>query len=157
MMAKCQQMDLYMKPRIGFSSENLPEFPHNYNPNGRSEFEADALVLRAFWDSLTDYPNLWFNGTIESGPGSHRFVLSSKKEAVVYCSSVTAKEAVKFKSEPLKLKNLSLADGTYTADIIKPDSGVLATHTVTVKGGTLSVALPGFTDDIAVHMYRNSQ
>ena len=157
MMAKCQQMDLYMKPRIGFSSDNLPDFPHNYNPNGRSKFEDDALVLRTFWDSLTDYPNLWFNGTIESRPGSHRYVLSSKKEAVAYCSSATAKQAVKFKSELLKLKNLSLANGTYTADVIKPDSGVLATHTITVKGGTLSVRLPAFVDDIAVHIYGSSR
>jgi len=172
MMAKCQQMDLYMKPRIGFSSENLPKFPHNYNPNGRSKFEDDALVLRAFWDSLTDYPNLWFNGqatagsaqasTIESGPGrypalrepSHKYVLSSRKEAVAYCSSATAKEGVKFESQLLKLKGLSLSDGSYRMDIVKPDKGVLITHKLTVENDTVSVRLPAFTDDIAVHIYR---
>jgi len=154
MMAKCQQMDLYMKPRIGFSSDNLPKFPHNYDPRGRNKFENDALVLRKFWDSLTDYPNLWFDGTIESGPGSHQFVLSSSKEAVVYCSSATAKEGVTFNSELLKLQDLSVADGTYTAEIIKPDSGILATDNVIVRGGTLSVKLPTFVDDIAVHIYR---
>ncbi|MFQ6035525.1 MAG: hypothetical protein ACE5NM_06720 [Sedimentisphaerales bacterium] len=157
MMAKCQQMDLYMKPRIGFSSENLPKFPHNYDPRGRNKFEDDALVLRKFWDSLTDYPNLWFDGTIESGPGSHQYVLSSSKEAVTYCSSATAKEGVKFKSELLKLKDLSLADGTYTMDIIKPDSGLLVSRAVTVKGGVLSVKLPAFVDDIAVHIYKSKQ
>ncbi|MHC4425715.1 MAG: hypothetical protein ACYSYV_06435 [Planctomycetota bacterium] len=155
MMAKCQQMDLYMKPRIGFSSENLPKHSHNYNPNGRNKFEDDALVLRAFWDSLTDYPNLWFAGTVESGPGSHQYVLSSRTEAIVYCSSATAKEAVKFQSRLLKLKNLSLANKTYTADIVKPDSGVLSTRTVTAREGTASVKLPAFTDDIAVHIYRS--
>jgi len=154
MMAKCQQMDLYMKPRIGFSSENLPKFPHNYDPRGRNKFENDALVLRSFWDSLTDYPNLWFDGTIQSGPGSHQCVLSSKKEAVAYCSSATAKEGVRFKSQLLKLRDLSVADGTYTAEIIKPDRGILATRTVTVKGDALSVELPAFVDDIAVHVYK---
>ncbi len=84
-------------------------------------------------------------------------MLSSKKEAVAYCSSATAKEAVKFKSELLKLKNLSLANGTYTVDFIKPDSGVLSTRTVTVNGGTLSVRLPMFVDDVAVHIYRSSR
>ncbi len=154
MMAKCQQMDLYMKPRIGFSSTNLPKFPHNYNPNSRNRFEDDALVLRAFWDRLTDYPNLWFNGTVESGPGSHQYVLSSKRQAVAYCSSATGKEEVKFKSQTLKLKNLSLANGTYTMDTIKPDSGLLTTRTLTITGGTMSVKLPSFTDDIVVHIYR---
>ena len=157
MMAKCQQMDLYMKPRIGFSSENLPRVPHNYNPNGRSKFEDDALVLRAFWDSLTDYPNLWFNGTIDSGSGSHRYVLSSKKEAVAYCSSATAKEGVKFESQVLKLNNLSLSDGSYRMDIVKPDRGVLITHQLAVENGAVSVRLPTFTDDIAVHIYKNGQ
>jgi hypothetical protein len=157
MMAKCQQIDLYMKPRIGFSSEDLPEFPHNYNPNGRSKFEDDALVLRAFWDSLTDYPNLWFNGAIESGPGSHKYVLSSKKEAVAYCSSATAKEGVKFESRVLKLKGLSLSDGGYRMDVVKPDKGVLMTHRLAVKNGAVSIRLPAFTDDIAVHIYRGSR
>jgi hypothetical protein len=154
MMARCQQMDLYMKPRIGFSSENLPKFPHNYNPRGRSKFEDDATVLRAFWDSLNDYPNLWFNGNISSGPGSHQYVLSSKKEAVAYCSSATAKDGVKFESQVLKLNNLSLSDGRYRMDIVKPEKGVLKTHRLTVENGALSVQLPTFTDDIAVHIYK---
>jgi len=153
MMAKCQQMDLYMKPRIGFSSKDLPKFPHNYNPNGRNQFEDDALVLRAFWNRLTDYPNLCFAGTFESGPGSHRYVLSSRKEAVVYCSSATGEEGVRFISGVLKLENLLLANGTYRMDIIKPNKGVVASPTVGVRWGTLSVRLPPFVDDIAVHIY----
>ena len=155
MMARCQQMDLYMKPRIGFSSDDLPEFPHNYNPNGRNKFEDDALVLRAFWQSLTDYPNLWFKGQIESGPAKHQYVLSSKKEAIAYCCSATAKENVKFDSRLLKLKDLSLSDGNYTAEIIKPDKGILKTQNVAVKGGSVSLKLPAFVDDITVHIYNN--
>ncbi len=154
MMARCQQMDLYMKPRIGFSSENLPEFPHNYDPRGRNKFEDDALVLWAFWDSLIDYPNLWFEGTIEAGPGSHKYVLSSEKEAVAYCSSATAKDGVKFESKVLKLKGLSLSDGDYRIDIVKPDRGVLITHHLAVENGAVTIRLPAFTDDIAVHIYR---
>jgi len=83
-------------------------------------------------------------------------VLSSKKEAVVYCSSATAKEGVKFESRLLKLKDLSLSDGSYRMDIVKPDKGVLTTHHVTVENGAVSIRLPAFTDDIAVHIYRSS-
>ncbi len=154
MMAKCQQMDLYMKPRIGFSSENLPEFPHDYNPNGRNQFEDDANVLRAFWDSLRDYPKLWFNGNIESGPGNHKYVLSSSDEAVIYCSSATGKTSVRFESQLLSVKNLSLPDGKYSADIIKPDTGIIDSFALMVKDGEISIQLPVFVDDIAMHIYR---
>lgn len=156
MMARCQQLDLYMKPRSSSQArgaENPPGHPHNYDPRGWNKFEDDAPVLRAFWNSLTDYPNLWFNGTVKSGPGNHRYVLSSEKEAVAYFSSATAKEGVQFKGQTLRLKGLSLADGTYTMDITKPDRGVLSTHTVTARGGTLSARLPSFIDDIAVHLH----
>ena len=155
MMAKCQQMDLYMKPRIGFSSENLPKYPHNYDPRGWNKFEGDALVLRRFWDSLVDYPNIRFSGSIQSGPGNHKYVLSSAKEAIAYCCSATGKKGVKFKSKLLKLKGLSLADGIYAVEIIKPDRGVLRTYNLTARGGASSVKLPSFTDDIAVHIYRS--
>jgi len=153
MMAKCQQMDLYMKPRVGFSSKNLPKHPHNYDPRAHNKFEDDALVLRKFWDSLVDYPNLWFNGRIESGPGSHKYVLSSNTEAVAYMSSPTGREGAKFKAQTLKLNSLSLKDGRYTAEIVRPDCGILNVRDVTAKGGAVSLELPPFTDDIAVHIY----
>jgi hypothetical protein len=153
LMARCQQMDLYMKPRTGLPTDNLPKFPHHYNPNGRNPFENDALVLRVFWDGLTDYPNLWFNGSVESGPGSHRYVLCSEKEVVVYCSSATNKEGVFFASESLKLKNLRLSEGIYRTRIIKPDKGTFDEGSLTVRGGAASILLPEFVDDIVVHLY----
>jgi hypothetical protein len=84
-------------------------------------------------------------------------VLSSKKEAIAYCSSATAKEGVKFESQALKLKDLLLSDGDYRMDFVKPDRGVLITHHLDVENGTVTIRLPAFTDDIAVHIYRGSQ
>jgi len=153
MMAKCQQLDLYMKARIGFSTKNLPKYPHNYDPNGRNKFEDDAVVLRSFWDSLVDYPNLWFNGKVKSGPGSHQFVLSSKKEAIVYCSSATGIENRAFKPSRLRLSGLSLKGGAYRADIISPVRGVIEPIEVVVADGKMEMKLPAFVDDIAVHVY----
>lgn len=160
MMAKCQQLDLYMKPRSpsqAKDAENPPGYPHNYDPRGWNKFEDDAKILRAFWDRLTDYPNLWFSGTIESGTGSHQYVLSSEKEAIAYCSSATGKKDVKFDSGLLKLKGLFLSDGTYGLDIVKPDGGVMITGTIAVKDGALAIKLPAFVDDIAVHIYRRNR
>jgi hypothetical protein len=150
LMAKCQQMDLYMKP---LKTPAKTKYPHNYDPRGWNKFEDDALVLRTFWNSLTDYPNLWFNGTVASGPGSHQYVLSSENETVAYCSSATGKEGVRFQSQQLKLENLALANGNHLLDIVKPDRGVLSTDEVALSKGVLTVRLPAFTDDIAVHVY----
>ncbi|MHC4545200.1 MAG: hypothetical protein ACYS9C_12020 [Planctomycetota bacterium] len=156
MMAKCQQLDLYMKPRVTSQAKgavNPPGHDHNYDPRGWNKFEDDAKTLAAFWASLRDYPNLWFGANIDRGPGSHRYVLSSKKEAVIYCSSATAKEGVLFKSDTLRLTGLRLSNGRYKVDIVRSDVSVVSTRTVDVKDARLSIQLPSFTDDIAVHVY----
>lgn len=134
---------------------NPPDYPHNYNPNGWNKFEDDAIVLARFWDSLVDYPNLWFSGSVKSGPGAHRYVLSSEEEAVAYCSSATNQDGVKFAAATLELKALSLTNGTYIVEIIKPDRGVVDRKSVTVKGGSASVDLPAFVDDLAVHFVQS--
>ena len=171
MMAKCQQLDLYMKnhPKGRLQIElnrkyhpesppnHLPGYEHNYDPNGWNDFEKDALVLRQFWNSLADYPNLWFNGKIQGSSGNHQYVLSSSKEAVAYMSSDTGKQNVNFDSQTLRLNGLVLKDGNYKADIIQPDRGIIDHSTVTVQDGVVSVSLPSFTDDIAVHIHSRAQ
>ena len=150
MMAGVQQMDFYVK----YGSGSRPAgFEHNYNPNGWNRFQDDALILRQFWNSLIDYPNLWFTGTASAGPGSHRLVLSSSREAVAYLSSATGQSNVNFTAQTLRLRNLALANGTYTVEIVKPDTGVINTRTVSVTGGSVDLSLPAFTDDLAVHIF----
>lgn len=157
MMAGCQQLDLYMKPRSKSQAKvatNPPGYPHNYDPNGWNKFEDDAVILVEFWQSLIDYPDLGFQGRVQSGPGSHQYVLSSAKEVIVYCSSATGESGVRFAEETLQLEDLSLDNGIYSIDIIKPDAGTMATRTLTVSQGVLSLKLPSFTDDLVVHVYR---
>lgn len=153
MMAKCQQMDLYIKPRI---KDQKPGYDHNYNPNGWNPFENDALVLRDFWNRLTDYPNLWFNGELNAKQGNHRYVLSSSKEAIAYLSSETGKQDINFIEQTVFLKDLSLADGRYQIDIFKPDQGVISSAKLEVRQGQAEVKLPAFQDDIAIHFYQGT-
>ncbi|MGC1306022.1 MAG: hypothetical protein WA885_02245 [Phormidesmis sp.] len=152
MMARFQQMDLYIKP---FDNVERPEFRHNYNPNGWNPFEDDALVLRQTWNQLTDYPNLWFQGEVQSGPGDRQNLLSSEQEGLVYLSSNPSKENVDYDAQSLQLKSLALQDGTYMADIISPEEGTLTTTNVTVERGRTALDLPAFTDDIAVHIFKD--
>jgi len=129
-MAKCQQIDMYIKPRsihhlhkVGIS--DIPGPAHDYDPAGWSDFEDDAVVLREFWNSLRDYPNLWFDGEVSSGPGGHQYVLSADSEAVAYCSLGTAKENVSFDASNLRLTGLATDDGSYTLNVIDPATGVV--------------------------------
>jgi hypothetical protein len=150
MMAKAQQMDLYYWPAD--TSKQSEYWQINYDPNGYNRFEDDAMILRQFWNQLTDYPNLWFQGRVAKGPGSHRYVLSSSKEALVYLSSATGRENVNYNAQLLKLRNLALSDGTVQVSIIDPKIGTLDKFSATVSGGHVSLSLPAFTDDIAVHL-----
>lgn len=155
MMAKCQQMDLYMKKRPSIN-ENLPKYPHNYDPQSRNPFEDDALVLRKFWNSIVDYPNLWFNGKIATGPGAHQYILCSSHEAILYFSSDTGEEDVRFNPQKVKLTSLPLIpDEDYVVDVVDPKSsgGLLENRSMSITGREAEIALPAFVDDIAVHIY----
>jgi hypothetical protein len=155
MMAKVQQMDVYAY---------LPFDPiggYQYDPRGHNDFEQDALVLRALWQRLVDYPNLWFVGNL--GPSmpiddSHDYLLSSRKEALAYISSRTGVEGKAYDPMIMQIIHSALADGAYTLDIIKPDKhvddGLLARFTdVTVADGSVDIELPAFIDDLAIHIY----
>ncbi|HEX2909065.1 MAG TPA: cohesin domain-containing protein, partial [Phototrophicaceae bacterium] len=149
-MAKAQQLDIYTF-YVGFG-QNLPGYEHNYNPNGWNPFENDAPFLRQFWNKVADYPNLWFNGTVNSGPGSVKMVLSSNQEALVYLSSPVGQQNVNYNAQSAQLSGLALSNGSYTAEIVKPDKGVLSTQAVAVSNGQASLNLPAFTDDLAVRL-----
>ena len=153
MMAKCQQMDAYIKPRV---DEQLPGFPHNYDPNGWNPVEDDAVVLREFWHRLKDYPNLWFDGQVQAGPGKNRYVLSSAQEGLVYLSSDTGEEKIAYDEQDLQLTDLALQNGTYTAEVVKPDQGIVSTLSVAVDDRRTSLVLPAFVDDLAVHIFLES-
>lgn len=148
MMAKCQQLDFYTKgEKDGFG------YFVNYNPEGINAFEETAPLLRNFWDSLTDYGNLWFRGSVTSGPGDHQYVLSSKQEAVIYCSSATAVEGHAFESQKLRVTDLELENGSYDLELFAPSAGSIQTQPIEIRNGELWIDLPTFTDDIVVHIY----
>jgi len=142
-------MDLYYWPSP--ASNQSEYWQISYDPNGYNGFEDDAKILRQFWNQLTDYPNLSFQGCVAKGPASHRYVLSSSKEALVYLSSATGQENVNYNSQLLKLRNLTLPDGTVRVSIIDPKIGILDEYTATITEGHVTLSLPAFTDDIAVH------
>jgi len=152
MTVKAQQLDVYMKARKDV--EDQPGYPHNYDPNGWNPFADDALMLRHFWNSLRDYPNLDFKGHVVNAPVGHHLVLSSSKEAIAYLSSPTGIEGMAYSPGRLRLQGLALADGQYTARFFDPEQGTVTTEAVSVVKGQARLNYPPFADDMAVHLYR---
>jgi len=148
-MAKNQLIDIYQK-------SHKKGYPDNYDPSGYSSFEGDAVVLRAFWNTLADYVNLDYTGRIVSGPWFRKMVLSSKKEAIAYMASEMGQIGTEYDAQIMSLTGLALIDGVFTVDIWKPDAsgGLVKTVESVVKDGSVSIRLPSFTDDLAVHIYR---
>jgi hypothetical protein len=148
-MAKNQLIDIYQK------GLERPRYPDDYEPRGHSAFEDDSLVLREFWNTLTDYANLDYVGVVSSGPGFRRMVLSSKKEAIAYMASKMGRVGAQYDAQNLSLTGLALADGVYTVDIWDPaaSGGLMRTRNENVRVGSVTIPLPTFADDLAVHLY----
>ncbi len=155
MMAKCQQLDFYVKGgRPGFGGEEKPGFPHNYDPNAWNEFEGDARRLRRFFESIEDYGALDFTGHFFISPIGHNLVLASNKEVIAYVSSPTGIEGVAYapRGAQIRLADLPLEDGKYTAQFFDPKSGPAGSKTIHVRSSTVNFRTPDFVDDYVVRI-----
>jgi hypothetical protein len=149
MMAKNQLIDIYQK--------QLDDgYPDNYDPWGHSGFEDDAMILREFWNTLTDYPNLDYVGIITAGPGYRKMVLSSERETLAYVASRMGEVGRMYPAQPMRLAELAVKDGQYVAEIWKPaaSGGLVDRQEAEVHGGSAALNLPSFVDDLVVHLYR---
>jgi hypothetical protein len=153
-MAKSQLIDIYQK---GLSKKVAER--ERYEPHGHNGFENDALIIRDFWNQLVDYPNLDFEGIISKGPGSVHMALSSQNEAVAYFSSKPGIENKRFDAQEVILDNVALEDGTYKIEIWKPSApgGIVKTNSCKVVKGQTTIRLPGFVDDMVVHVLNRQE
>jgi len=152
MMVKCQQMDLYMKGRVGVEEDTADAYPHNYDPAGWNKIEDDRLKLAEFFDEIVDYAALDFRGNVHIGPAGHHLVLSSAVEALVYVSSPTSVEKRHYEPRGIKLRGLALPDGSYTARFFDPETGPAGSRAIKLSAGKTNFGLPAYTDDMAVHI-----
>lgn len=153
-MARSQLIDIYQK---GLSKKVAER--ERYEPHGHNGFEEDALIIRAFWKQLVDYPQLDFLGSVAEGPGDIRMVLSSRQEAVVYLSSAPGEEGVTYQGQEIQIGELALRDGTYHLEIWKPAApgGVMKRRDQVVQNGMFSTRLPRFVDDSLLHLTLNAK
>lgn len=152
-MLKCQQLDIYHKD-IGKNGDKLPGYPLNYDPNGVNAFEKHMPILRKFWNTLTDYPDLW-PVEIKNNRDGIRIVSASANELVVYLSSATGNENIKYEAQRIKLSGLPVKNGKYKMTFWKPDAvneGTDVSETQ-ISDGKTNIDIPEFTDDFVIHVF----
>jgi hypothetical protein len=121
----------------------------------KRDLQAEHAVLhfKEFIGSIRDYAALRISpDAIAASPGASAYCLQSKREVVVYCEAPGGKAGIDYSAGLLKLKELALSDGAYTAMVFDPATGVSWKEAVSVKQGRMDMELPKFTDDIAVHI-----
>jgi hypothetical protein len=150
-LARSQLIDFYQKSL----SESVTE-RERYDPEGHNLFEKDAIIIRAVWNEIYDYPNLGFYGEVESGPGEIQMVLSSKDESLVYLASKPGAKGIQYPGQELLLNELSLTDGKYVVEIWKPafPGGRIDQIETECMNRQLQVRLPEFVDDLLLHVVK---
>ncbi len=157
MMAKCQQVDIYSKPIHNLLPVEERAGPsNNYDPNGWSEFEDDAALLREFFNGILDYGALDHKGYFWISTVGVNLVLSSEKEILAYVSSPTGMENMEFKPNGAHvfLFDLPFPNGQYEARFFDPKSGPAGSKKITIKNGETRFRTPVFIDDMAVHIIK---
>jgi hypothetical protein len=121
----------------------------------KQDLQAERAVLsfKNFVDTVQDYAALRISPeAIESAPGGSTYCLQSGREAIVYSEAPSGRAGISYKAGTLKLRNLAMADGEHKVFIYDPLTGAASEKKATVTGGRAQIDLPGFTDDIAVHL-----
>jgi hypothetical protein len=120
------------------------------------DLQAEHAVLhfRNFIDSIQSYAALRISPeAIEAAPGGSTYCLQSGSEVIVYSEAPSGRAGISYNAGTLKLRNLALADGEHKVVIYDPLTGSASEKMTTLTHGSTQIDLPGFTDDIAVHLY----
>ncbi len=134
------------------------------DPRGFDKTEDYARHLRSFVSSIQNYMALHStlrNHTIYKkvidGPGFNRYILESANEAIIYIEGEVHLSEVTFSGRPITVFNSHMSEGPAEAEIFHPATGESEKQKVQVRGGTIEgIVLPSFTDDIAIHIRRET-
>jgi hypothetical protein len=122
-------------------------------PGTVPQFDRDARLLRSFFETLTDYPNMLpRKDSIVSAPGQEKYCLASNKEALVYMESGRFDSEVKYPAGKLELKSLPLQGNEVEVTIYNSGDGIVSKNRRQLSDGRIEIDLPEFTDDLAVRI-----
>ena len=142
MMVKVQGVGIYAK-----------EFPLDFSDPLVVNYAFRSKVLMDFFDRLRDYGGMDLaSDIIAKAPGKYRLALASANEMVIYLH--TGSESDKTRAgKKLVLKGLAMPGvNDVEINIFHPSSGESLSFKGSVKNNGLSFKLPGFHNDIAIHI-----
>jgi len=144
MMTKVQGAGVYAKTYpIGFDDANVKKYARQ------------SQILMEFFDSLKDYTALKPGIVRITGrPGKYHLAMASGKEIVVHLhEGLDAKNTVA--DGRLVLKDLPLKEGEVSVMLLHPTTDKREDKTLTIRNGSLSIALNEVHEDIAIHILKN--
>ncbi|MBN2007720.1 hypothetical protein JW960_00070 [candidate division KSB1 bacterium] len=142
-MAKCQQVDLYF-PSMDHVQTSTPDSLAQYDL-----FRSDAQVMWDVWAKLSDYPNLCNNGVSIDSPTENNYILSSAKEALIYCTDTNFDLENTHAPQLLTIDSLATNNGNYVAYCVSPADSILYSEPVEIRSGNVTLTVPQFQHDIA--------
>jgi len=141
LMVKLQGVGVYAK-----------KYPLDFSHPAVEQYARQSKTLVEFFESLEDYIALDLaSEKIASAPGKYRLALASPKETVVYLHTDGFGDEVKA-GQPLVLGDLDMAEGPCSITFLHPDTGRSVRTTGAIRGGRLTVPLPRFFEDVAIHV-----
>ncbi|MDQ4148346.1 MAG: DUF6298 domain-containing protein [Pseudomonadota bacterium] len=138
--------------------QGVDVFAHDWRSNplptdSAREYGQRSQILIDFFNTLADYAKLDLASDIigPETPAKHRLALSSPKEIVVYLHTGLPEQFVSA-GQPLILNPVKLPDGNVTISILNPETGKTSQMQGAVQNSQLSITLPAFNGDIALHI-----
>ena len=142
MMTKVQGVGVYAK-----------EFPIDFSNLVVKEYAKRSIYLAEFFDGIEDYGKLNLaSEIIAKAPGKYQLALASEDEMVIYLHS--GNHMGKFREgEKLVLESSNMRNVKYTSiNVFHPSSGESLIIKGKYKNNRLSLKLPAFHNDIAIHI-----
>jgi hypothetical protein len=141
MMVKVQGAGVYAKT-----------YPLDFSAPVLMTYASETEHLMDFFEGLHDYVALQISPEIIArAPGKYHRALQSSNEIVVYLHTEDFKETIPV-GQSLRLQNLELKSGPVSIDIVHPSGGESIRQQGSVQNGSLSIQLPEFCEDIAIHI-----
>jgi len=141
MMLKVQGVGVYAKT-----------YPLDFGAAAVRRYASETQQLMDFFEGLDDYVALEISPEIiADAPAKYRRALQSPEEVVVYLHTDGFEKKVEA-GKVLELCSLAMKAGPASIDIVHPGTGETARRKDIIRDGKLSVELPGFHEDVAVHI-----
>ena len=145
MMLKVQGVGVYAKT-----------YPLDFSTPVLRRYATETGRLMDFFESLHDYVALQISSEIIArAPAKYRWALQSSEEIAVYLHTDGFAETIQA-GQFLRLQNLELKSGPVSINIVHPSAGESIGRQGVIRNGTLSIELPEFYEDIAVHIFSSS-